>query len=101
VLVAGGTAFNLPAAAEALIGRADPVSNFMPQVDLGPYGALEHGVGRRHARLFVQQGQLMVEDLDSTNGSFLNNTKLAPRQAHPLRSGDELRLGTLKLRVEG
>jgi hypothetical protein len=100
ILQPGGVALNFPAAAEAVVGRADPVSNFTPTLDLGPYGALENGVGRRHVRIFVQQGGVFVEDLDSTNGSFLNNTRLTPRQPQPLRTGDELRVGTLKLRVE-
>lgn len=100
ILQPGGVALTFPAASEAIVGRADPVSNFTPTLDLGPYGALENGVGRRHVRIFVQQGAVFVEDLDSTNGSFLNNVRLAPRQAQPLRTNDELRLGTLKLRVE-
>lgn len=100
ILQPGGVALNFPAAGEAVVGRADPVSNFTPTLDLGPYGALENGVGRRHVRIFVQQGAVFVEDLDSTNGSFVNNVRLAPRQPQPLRANDELRLGTLKLRVE-
>jgi hypothetical protein len=100
ILQPGGVALQLPAATEAIVGRADPVSNFAPTVDLGPYGALENGVGRRHVRIFLQQGNLFVEDLDSTNGSFVNNVRLAPRQPQALRTGDELRVGTLKLRVE-
>jgi len=96
----GGAAIALPAAAQAVLGRADAVSNFFPDVDLTPSGALDHGVGRRHARIFVQGGQLLVEDLDSTNGTFLNAARLAPRQPAPLTGGDELRLGGLVLRVE-
>jgi pSer/pThr/pTyr-binding forkhead associated (FHA) protein len=61
---------------------------------------MEHGVGRRHARIFVHGGQLAVEDLDSTNGTFLNAARLAPRQPTPLKAGDTLRLGNLALRVE-
>ncbi|NJN18507.1 MAG: FHA domain-containing protein [Oscillochloris sp.] len=95
-----GAQIALPAAAEALLGRADPVSNFFPDLDLTTHGALDNGVGRRHVRIFMQRGQVMVEDLDSTNGSFVNGARLAPRQARPLQNGDELRLGTLNLRVQ-
>lgn len=97
---ASGAAIALPAAPQAVVGRADAVSNFFPDVDLTPHGALDTGVGRRHARLFVQGGALLVEDLDSTNGTFLNGARLAPRQPAPLGAGDELRLGNLALRVE-
>lgn len=98
--LADGTVLLLPAAAQALIGRADPVSNFYPDIDLTPHGGLERGVGRRHGRFFVQQGQVYYEDLDSTNGSFAGGRKLLPRQPQPVRHGEELRLGTLSLIVE-
>lgn len=98
--LADGTVLLLPAAAQALIGRADPVSNFYPDIDLTPHGGLERGVGRRHGRFFVQQGQVYYEDLDSTNGSFIGGRKLLPRQPQPVRHGEELRLGTLSLIVE-
>ncbi|WP_322486969.1 zinc-ribbon domain-containing protein [Chloroflexus sp.] len=98
--LADGTVLLLPAAAQALIGRADPVSNFYPDIDLTPHGGLERGVGRRHGRFFVQQGQVYYEDLDSTNGSFAGGRKLLPRQPQPVRHGEELRLGTLSIIVE-
>ncbi len=95
-----GAALSLPAAPQALVGRADPVSNYYPDVDLASYGALENGVGRRHMQMLVQNGQIVVEDLDSTNGTFVNTQKLAARTPHPLNSGDELRLGRLVLRMQ-
>ncbi len=95
-----GAVVALPAAPQALVGRADAVSNFFPDVDLTDYDGINLGVGRRHARLFVQAGQIMVEDLDSTNGTFLNAARLSPRQPAPLKQGDELRLGNLRLKVE-
>ncbi|MEI8167659.1 MAG: FHA domain-containing protein, partial [Chloroflexales bacterium] len=64
------------------------------------HGAIESGVGRRHARLFVQGGQILIEDLDSTNGTFRNGVRLAPRQPSPVANGDELRLGNLILAVQ-
>jgi hypothetical protein len=97
---AGGAPIPLPLAPQAVLGRADAVSNFFPDVDLTPQGALDKGVGRRHLRLFVQGAQVLAEDLDSTNGSFLNGARLAPRQPAALKAGDELRLGNLVLRVE-
>jgi hypothetical protein len=97
---ASGATLALPAAAQVVVGRADPVSNFFPDLDLTPHGALEGGVGRRHVRLFVQGGQIFVEDLDSTNGTFRNGARLAPRQPTPLAHGDELRLGSVVLTVQ-
>ncbi len=77
------------------MGRADPVSNFFPDVDLSHYGALQHGVGRRHMRFFIKDNQVYIEDLDSTNGTFLNRQRLPPKTPQPVRDGDEIALGTL------
>ena len=100
IVAANGAALPLPGAAQAIVGRNDAVSNFYPDIDLTPHGALDQGVGRRHLRLFVQGGQVMVEDLDSTNGSMLNGQKLAARQPQPLRDGDQLQVGRLILRFQ-
>ncbi len=82
---------------EVIIGREDPVSGIFPEIDLDPHGGHDGGVGRRHARLYVQTGQLMVEDQDSVNGTFVNRQKLNAFQPHPLNDGDELRLGKIVL----
>lgn len=82
---------------EAIIGREDPVSGIFPEIDLDPHGGHDGGVGRRHAKLFVQDSQLMVEDQDSVNGTFVNRQKLNAFQPHPLNDGDELRLGKIIL----
>jgi pSer/pThr/pTyr-binding forkhead associated (FHA) protein len=100
IVAASGAALPLPATTQAIVGRGDPVSNFFPEIDLNPYGAIDHGVGRRHMRLFIQGGQLMIEDLDSTNGTLLNNQKLAPRQPQPLRDGDQILVGKLLLHFQ-
>ncbi|WP_426564331.1 FHA domain-containing protein FhaB/FipA [Angustibacter sp. McL0619] len=51
----------------------------------------------RHARIYPQDGEWFVEDLDSTNGTFLGNDKLtAPRQ---LSVGSTLRIGTTVLEL--
>ena len=100
IVAASGAALPLPNSDQAIVGRADPVSKFHPDIDLMPHGALDHGVGRRHLRLFIQAGQIMAEDEDSTNGTMINGQKLAPRQAQPLRDGDQIQLGKLLLRFQ-
>ncbi len=97
VVVASGAEIPLPTADEILIGREDPVSGVFPQVDLTPHGGEEGGVSRRHARLIVKGLNYSVEDLDSTNYTFVNKQKLAPGISHPVRDGDEIRCGRVTL----
>jgi len=48
-------------------------------------------VSRRHARFFMQDDDIYVEDLGSTNGTFLNGERISsPKQ---LRVGDVITLG--------
>ena len=55
------------------------------------------GVGRRHAQLILQAGQLLIEDLDSVNGTVVNKQRIPSRQPKPINDGDEIRLGKLVL----
>lgn len=80
-----------------VLGREDPVSGIFPDVDLDPYGAQEEGVGRKHAQLILQGGQVFIEDLDSVNGTVVNKQRIPPNQPHPINDGDELRLGKMVL----
>ncbi len=49
----------------------------------------------RHARLRWQTGKLLIEDLNSTNGTRLNGARLPPFQPVPLSFGDQLQLGKI------
>ncbi|HZS48797.1 MAG TPA: FHA domain-containing protein [Blastocatellia bacterium] len=87
---------------EAQIGRWDADNGIFPDIDLDQHDP-EAKVSRRHARVIVESGQYMVEDLGSTNGTFVNRgRRLIPGKRQPLRSGDELIIGKtfLKFIVE-
>jgi FHA domain len=52
----------------------------------------------RHARIYEQGNTLVVEDLDSTNGTYLNEELLqTPRPLHP---GDRVRIGDSEFAFE-
>ena len=89
----------LTGADEYHIGRADPRQGNMPDLDLGPHGALELGVSRDHALLKRSSRAITITDLGSTNGTAVNGVRLAPNSPETLRDGDELRLGKLSLRI--
>ncbi len=83
----------------AIIGRFDLAAQQSPDIDLSPYRAYQKGVSRRHAAIQFMGQQPQVVDLGGVNGTFLNGERLMPHQPYPLRTGDELRLGRLALRV--
>jgi pSer/pThr/pTyr-binding forkhead associated (FHA) protein len=52
----------------------------------------------RHARIFEQAGSVVIEDLGSTNGTYLNEEVLqGPR---PLHAGDRVRIGDSEFTFE-
>jgi hypothetical protein len=82
-----------------VIGRADPVSNFYPDLDVTPYGGQEGGVSRRHAIIIQDDSSkaLYIEDLNSTNGTRINGFSLEPKRRYRLRDGDEVEIGRVKI----
>jgi hypothetical protein len=58
---------------------------------------VSHHVSRQHARLELEDGQLYVEDLGSSNGTVINGKKAVGRR--PLRHDDELRFHDIIFRV--
>jgi hypothetical protein len=54
-------------------------------------------VSQLHARVFQREGQFLVEDLGSTNGTYLNRQKVTGPMV--LRPGDELQIGNTILEL--
>lgn len=99
-LVISGTQVTLwfpPAKTEVVLGREDAVSGVFPDINLEPYGAQDAGVSRRHLQVNEREGAWFIEDLNSVNGTFLNQQRLSPGQVYPLKLGDVIRLGKLDL----
>ncbi|MCU0498961.1 MAG: FHA domain-containing protein [Anaerolineae bacterium] len=84
---------------EIVVGRRDPKTNIGPTLDLTPYGALDKGVSRHHATIIRKDGALHVVDNNSSNGTYLNNQRLISEQPRVVRHGDEIKFGSLILRV--
>jgi predicted component of type VI protein secretion system len=60
-------------------------------------------VSRHHARLHVKAGQVWLEDRDSTNGSYIEESPHEDTQVinkSPLRVGQLFRVGRTWMRIE-
>lgn len=84
---------------ELVVGRADNVTDYLPEVDLTPHGAYRLGISRRHAIILLEGERLIVKDLNSRNGTFVNGVIVPSGGTQTLRDGDELRFGNLTMRV--
>ena len=100
IVEADNQEFDLSGKDNIIIGREDAVSNIFPDVDLTPHGGEEGGVSRLHARIFVENGQYMLEDENSTNFTFLNRQKLTGKSPVVLHDNDEIKLGRVLLRFK-
>ncbi|REE97359.1 FHA domain-containing protein FhaB/FipA [Thermomonospora umbrina] len=76
-----GMTLDLSAGAPILIGRANDATIVVT----------DDYASSRHARLFAQDGQWIVEDLGSTNGTYLGRNKV--NQPTPIPPGVPIRIG--------
>jgi pSer/pThr/pTyr-binding forkhead associated (FHA) protein len=80
------------------IGRADekPVD-----VDLEDQEPPERvWSSRQHALITFENGALEIEDLNSSNGTFVNRTRIYPGQKTPLKVNDVVQIGTVQMKVK-
>jgi pSer/pThr/pTyr-binding forkhead associated (FHA) protein len=72
---------------ECLIGRG-------PDCHLRPKS---EAISRRHAMIFAQEGKILIRDLGSRNGTYVNGDKIAEERV--LQSGDRLQFGPLAFEI--
>lgn len=69
------------------IGRNDAVCQIV----------LNHmSVGRLHAEIHLNQGKLFIRDLNSVNGTFVNQVRLKPSEYTAVAQGDQVKFGEVK-----
>lgn len=97
-----GEAVDILAAQQLIIGKhrdCDVVCRAFPSPE---NDSITHGVSRQHARLLVTGGKLLIEDLRSLNGTFVDDRRLALGTQVPLGDGQLVRLGpilTIEVRI--
>ena len=97
---ADGSTLEIPAKDDVVIGREDPISDVFPDLDLTNLGGMDKGVSRKHAVIHRSGPNYTVEDMGSTNGTYINKKKIQPHAPQMIKAGDELRFGKLALKLQ-
>jgi DNA-binding response OmpR family regulator len=84
---------------QIIVGRYDVRQEKQPDLDLAPFHGEEDGVSRQHMALVPEGDQLMVVDLGSGNGTYLNGERLEPNKPTPIKHDDRLQLGQFQLHL--
>jgi pSer/pThr/pTyr-binding forkhead associated (FHA) protein len=84
---------------EFTLGRISEGQPVMPDIDLSPYNAYANGVSRIHALIRRDGKRIIVMDLGSANGSYVNGKRLAPNSERLVNHGDVIALGKLKFQI--
>jgi pSer/pThr/pTyr-binding forkhead associated (FHA) protein len=98
-LVETGEVIPLEGLTEFTIGRSSEDQPILPDIDLAPYHAYEHGVSRLHASIQISQPFALLTDFGSANGTQLNGQKLSPDKPYPITHGDIFTLGRMKIQL--
>ncbi len=91
----------IPVRGRVILGRSDHDSpSQSPDIDFVACNAISNGVSRSHAAIDPQaNGEFMLYDLGSRNGTRLNGVQLDPHQPYVVKDGDEIYIGRLKMTI--
>ncbi|MGZ9233900.1 MAG: FHA domain-containing protein [Anaerolineales bacterium] len=98
-LMDSGKILPLASRNEFTLGRLSEGQPIMPDIDLTPYQAYASGVSRLHAVVKRDSNRVMVMDLGSSNGTYVNGRRINPHVEESLSHGDIVALGKLKIQI--
>jgi pSer/pThr/pTyr-binding forkhead associated (FHA) protein len=97
--MASGTSFFLSTADETTIGRADPVTGILPDIDLTPVDT-NRSVSRRHAKIIhAPNGYHVLEEVGTVNGTYVNDQRIPTGVPTPLHHGDMVKIGLIAMKA--
>ena len=97
--VATGTAFFFSSGDETTIGRADPVTGILPDIDLTAVDN-SRSVSRRHAKIIKTGNDYHVlEEVGTVNGTYVNDQRIPTGVPVTLHNGDLLKIGLISMKA--
>ena len=97
--VATGAAFFFSKGDETTIGRADPVTGILPDIDLTPVDT-NRSVSRRHAKV-IRSGNdyFMLEEVGTVNGTYVNDQRIPTGVPVTVHNGDLIKIGLIAMKA--
>jgi len=97
--LATGTAFFFSKGDETTIGRADPVTGILPDVDLTPVDT-NRSVSRRHAKIIRASNEYHVlEEVGTVNGTYVNEQRIPTGVPVTIHNGDMVKIGLIAMKA--
>lgn len=97
--VATGTAFFFSNGDETTIGRADPVTGILPDIDLTPVD-VNRSVSRRHAKIIRSGNEYHVlEEVGTVNGTYVNEQRIPTGVPVTIHNGDLVKIGLIAMKA--
>jgi pSer/pThr/pTyr-binding forkhead associated (FHA) protein len=86
---------------EGLTGRSHELKiekTTIGRLEDNAFQIAEQSVSSHHCEVLLKGNDVVVKDLNSTNGTYINGEKISEK---PLKPGQILRLGSVEVRLEG
>jgi CRP-like cAMP-binding protein len=97
--VATGTAYFFSNGDETTIGRADPVTGILPDIDLTAVDT-NRSVSRRHAKIIKSNDDYVVlEEVGTVNGTYVNDQRIPTGVPVALHNGDLVKIGLVSMKA--
>jgi len=97
--VATGTAYFFSNGDETTIGRADPVTGILPDIDLTAVDT-NRSVSRRHAKIIKSGNEYMVlEEVGTVNGTYVNEQRIPTGVPVQVHNGDLVKIGLVSMKA--
>lgn len=94
-----GSEYPVDTTLDIVIGRQPRPDDPVVTIDLEPFDGHDLGVSRYHAMIKLVKDNLILVDVASSNGTFVNGHRALPTNRYKLVDGDTLTVGRLTLQI--